>query len=67
MTKTVQKKFYRQFLDCRLLQTLSVCVRVCLYVCVYVCECVWVGAPVCLFYFEGLYLAYYGSDFDQIW
>ena len=52
MTKTVQNKFYRQFLDCRLLQTLSlcVCVRVCMcvYVCVCMCVCVcgWVRLSV---------------------
>ena len=42
-----------QSVDCRLLQTLSLCV------CLSVCGCV------CLSRFYGLYLAYYGSDFDQ--
>ena len=38
-----------QSVDCRLLQTLSVCLSV------------------CLSRFYGIYLAYYGSNFDQTW
>ena len=49
-----------QCVDCRLLQTLSECVSVCLSVCLPVC------LSVCLSRFDGLYLAYYSSDFDQI-
>ena len=56
-----------QSVDCRLLQTLSVCVCVCVCVCISVCVsvcvcdgvcvCVCVSVCVCLFRLYGLYLA----------
>ena len=47
----IRTQLSSQSVDCRLLQTLSVCLSVCM----------------CLSLFYGLYLAYYVSGFDQIW